>query len=241
MLAFQVYTSGSYQKLKKKNKDAALFNWAISWTISAISRLLPFPDFSNMESESDLQLSFRDGAIIPSDHPNIIFHSINISKTDHPNIVPLSSPQYCPIWSPQHYHPFYHHHHKWQIIHYYHPNDIIITPILSHLITQILSSMKSSSQQLNIASIHTVCIRGKRIIFTVFNYHLKGNFFAATNNAWKLDWLKPARIDSAEKNGQKQLLMIFKCILLKYAKDLFFIGPESDHWEGLSLTDSLTD
>ena len=113
MLAFQVYTSGSFQQLKKKNKDAALFNWAVSWTISAISPLLPFPDFSNMES--DRQLSFRDGAIIPSDHPNIIVHSIIITTTD-------KSPQYILY--------------RWQknYLHYIH-------------------------------------------------YNLKGNFFAATNNA----------------------------------------------------------
>ena len=91
LMLSQVYTSGSYQKLKKKNRDAALFNWAISWTISAISRLLPFPDFSNMES--DRQLSFRDGAIIPSDHPNIIVHSIIITITDKSSylITPISS------------------------------------------------------------------------------------------------------------------------------------------------------
>ena len=149
MLAFQVYTSGSYQKLKKKNKDAALFNWAISWTISAISRLLPFPDFSNMES--DRQLSFRDGAIIPSDHPNIIFHSIIITTTDK------SFHLITPILSHYHHHNIGPSDHPNIIVlsiiititdklsHYHHPNDIIITPILSHLITPILSSFLSSS------------------------------------------------------------------------------------------------
>ena len=115
---------------------------------------------------------------IPSDHPNINVHSIIITTTDksshlitsilshyyHPNIIPLLSPQYYPLLSPQYY-------------------PIIITPILSHLITPILSSMASSSQQLT-NCFNTYCMyRWQRIIFTIINYHLKGFFFAATNNA----------------------------------------------------------
>ena len=118
--------------------------------------------------ESNRQLSFWDGAIIPSDHPNIIVHFIIIititDKSSH-LITPIlflshlitpilsfilsSSPQLTnyPIWSPQ-----------------YHP--IIITPITPHL----------HHHNWPIASIHTLCIGGKRIIFFIFNYHLKGNF-----------------------------------------------------------------
>ena len=143
-----------------------------------------------------------------------------------------------PIWSPQYYRPFYHHHHhNWQII----PSDHSNLLFLSHLITPILSFILSSSPQLTnypiwspqyhpiiitpitphlhhhnwpIASIHTLCIGGKRIIFFIFNYHLKGNFLPP-----------PIMLESSIDWSQLELT-----VLRKMARNNFLWSLNAFYW-----------